>query len=65
MDTRRSFLASAAALAAAGKSSAASGAALPAIRLGKYEISRLVLGSNPLAGASHFNPILDRLMANG
>jgi hypothetical protein len=62
MDTRRSFLASAAALAAAGQSPAASGAALPAIRLGKYEISRLVLGSNPLAGASHFNPILDRLM---
>jgi len=35
---------------------------MPTIKLGKYEISRLVLGSNPLAGASHFNPILDALM---
>lgn len=59
MDTRRSFLASAAGLAAAGRSPASDGAALPAIRLGQHEVSRLVLGSNPLAGASHFNPILD------
>ncbi len=35
---------------------------MPAIRLGQHEVSRLVLGSNPLAGASHFNPILDQLM---
>ena len=62
MDTRRSFLASAAGLAAAGQSPASAGAALPAIRLGQHEMSRLVLGSNPLSGASHFNPILDQLM---
>jgi hypothetical protein len=60
--TRRTFLTSTAGLAAAGLSSATPEAALPAIRLGKYEVSRLVLGSNPLAGASHFNGILDALM---
>lgn len=60
--SRRTFLTSAAGLAAAGLSSATPEAALPAIRLGKYEVSRLVLGSNPLAGASHFNGILDALM---
>ena len=35
---------------------------LPVLQLGKYEMTRLTLGSNPLAGASHFNPILDQLM---
>ena len=60
--SRRTFLTSAAGLAAAGLGSATPEAALPAIRLGKYELSRLVLGSNPLAGASHFNGILDALM---
>ena len=60
--TRRAFLESATGLAAAGLSSASPEAALPAIRLGKFEVSRLVLGSNPLAGASHFNGILDQLM---
>jgi hypothetical protein len=60
--TRRTFLTSAAAVAAAGAAPATPEAALPAIRLGKYEVSRLVLGSNPLAGASHFNGILDALM---
>jgi hypothetical protein len=60
--TRRTFMTSAAALAATGLAPASPEAALPAIRLGKYEVSRLVLGSNPLAGASHFNGILDQLM---
>jgi hypothetical protein len=62
METRRSFLTSAAGLAAAGLTPAPAEAALPAIRLGKYEVSRLMLGSNPLVGVSHFNPILDHLM---
>jgi len=60
--TRRGFLTSTAGLAAVGLSSASPEAALPAIRLGKFELSRLVLGSNPLAGASHFNGLLDQLM---
>jgi len=35
---------------------------MPTIRLGKIELSRLVMGSNPFSGGSHFNPILDRFM---
>ena len=64
-ESRRRFLTSAAGMAAAAGLSAATteaGLPLPAIRLGKYEVSRLVLGSNPLAGFSHFNPILDQVM---
>jgi hypothetical protein len=62
-DTRRNFLASAAALAMAGGTVAsAETSSLPVLRLGKFEMTRLTLGSNPLAGASHFNPILDQLM---
>ncbi len=42
IETRRCFLASAAGMAAtAGLSSASAEAALPAIRLGKYEVSRM------------------------
>ncbi len=37
-------------------------AALPAIRLGKYTISRLILGSNPFYGYSHSSAALDRHM---
>src|SRR5262252_9142473 len=61
-ETRRGFLTTAAGLAAAGLGSATPEAALPVLRLGKYELSRLALGSNPLTGASHFNPILDQVM---
>ncbi len=61
-DTRRGFFTSAAGLAAAGLSPAGTQTALPTIRLGKYQVSRLVLGSNPFSGGSHLNPILDRLM---
>ena len=35
---------------------------MPVLKLGKFEMTRLTLGSNPLSGASHFNPILDHLM---
>lgn len=59
-ETRRNFLASAASLAAAGAASPQ--AALPTVRLGKHQLTRLILGSNPLAGGSHFNPILSQLM---
>ena len=62
-DTRRNFLASAAALGVTATRTALSAPApLPTLRLGKFEMTRLTLGSNPLTGASHFNPILDRLM---
>lgn len=62
LTTRRDFLTSVAALAIAGRTAVAAETPLPTLRLGKFEFSRLTLGSNPLAGASHFNPILDQLM---
>src|SRR5580704_4347253 len=63
MQDRRSFLTSAAALAIAARTAvSAETPSLPAIKLGKHEMTRLTLGSNPLTGASHFNPILDQVM---
>jgi hypothetical protein len=61
-ETRRDFLSSAAALALAGRPAVSAETSLPTLQLGKYEMTRLVLGSNPFTGASHFNPILDALM---
>ena len=61
-ETRRTFLTSAAALAAAARTATSAEPPLPTVRLGKYEMTRLTLGSNPMTGASHFNVILDRLM---
>jgi hypothetical protein len=61
-NTRRTFLLSAAAGApvAAG---AAPAAPLPSVKFGpRHEISRLILGTNPLMGYSHFNRILDQCM---
>ena len=56
---RRRFLQSVAGLAAV----PAAAAALPTVRLGKHEITRLVIGENPLYGYSHFNRLLDRMMS--
>ncbi len=36
--------------------------ALPKVRFGKHEITRLIIGSNPFYGYSHFNRVLDQLM---
>jgi hypothetical protein len=36
--------------------------ALPNVRIGKFEISRLIIGENPFYGYSHFNHILDQTM---
>jgi len=60
MTTRRRFLGASAVLAA--RSSAAPPALLPTIRLGKYEVTRLILGANPFYGFSHFNRLLDQHM---
>jgi hypothetical protein len=62
--TRRTFLtetallgaAAAAVHAAAGRAGAARGGAMPTIRLGGLEVSRLILGSNPFFGFAHGNP---------
>jgi hypothetical protein len=35
---------------------------LPRVRFGGTEITRLIIGSNPFYGYSHFNPLLDRHM---
>ncbi len=37
-------------------------APLPKVKFGKAEITRLIIGSNPLYGYSHFNPILNKFM---
>jgi len=59
--TRRRFLKGAAALAIAAGARRASGAgaapsAMPTIRLGSLEVSRVFLGSNPFFGFDHGNP---------
>ncbi len=60
---RRRFLQSAAALAAAAQGGTAAPApTLPTVKLGRYDITRLIIGSNPFYGYSHFNRILDETM---
>jgi hypothetical protein len=61
-ETRRTFLTSATALPLAARPALSADTPLPTIRVGKYEMTRLTLGSNPMTGASHFNPILDQVM---
>ncbi len=57
--SRRRFLQAPAALAAA---PAAPAPLLPTIRLGKHQVTRLILGANPFYGFSHFNRLLDQHM---
>lgn len=57
---RRDFLKSAAGVAAV--SAAPAPGSLPKVRLGEHEVSRLILGENPLYGYSHFNRLLSDLM---
>lgn len=61
MSSRRRFLqgiGGGAVLAAA----APAPVALPTVKFGKTDVTRLIIGSNPFYGYSHFNPILDSLM---
>jgi hypothetical protein len=37
-------------------------AAMPMLRLGKYSVSKLIVGGNPLHGYSHFNQLFSRHM---
>ena len=67
MNSRRSFLQSAAALAALTPAPAHSegettGALLPTVQFAKQDITRMIVGSNPFYGYSHFNRIFDQLM---
>jgi hypothetical protein len=65
--SRRGFLQQGAAFTAAAAvgGNAASGApaavnTLPTIRLGPHQVSRLIIGGNPIYGYSHFNRLLSR-----
>ncbi len=63
-DSRRRFLQSVAAVSAL-SANAQQGPArklLPTVKFGKYEITRMIVGSNPFYGYSHFNRILDQTM---
>jgi len=67
---RRSFLkqaaaaaSSVAALAPAGGAEAAS-SLLPTIKLGPHEVTRLILGGNPIYGYSHFNKLFSQHMTD-
>jgi hypothetical protein len=62
-NTRRGFLQAAATITAAAAAPPKPAGPLPTVRFGgKHEISRLIIGTNPLMGYSHFNSILDRNM---
>jgi hypothetical protein len=63
-NSRRSFLRSTAGLAAcaAARAQAPDHTQVPKVKFGKVEISRIVLGGNPLYGVSHFNQTYDRVM---
>jgi hypothetical protein len=66
--SRRAFLQSTAGMSAglvlAGRLSAGREAMplLPKVKFGKADITRLIIGSNPFYGYSHFNLVLDRTM---
>jgi hypothetical protein len=65
-NSRRDFLKGATTVAAGlmmpGALNAQTDESLPTIKLGPHRVSRLIVGSNPIFGYSHFNYILDRLM---
>ncbi len=60
--SRRSLMAAAAGVAAAGTAVQAADAPLPQVQFGPHKISKLLIGTNPLMGYSHFNQIFDRTM---
>jgi hypothetical protein len=66
MGSRRTFLRSAGslggALALSSHASAEAAPLLPTVKFGKAGITRLIVGSNPFYGYSHFNRTLDGLM---
>jgi hypothetical protein len=72
--SRRDFLQRAAGLAACLGAAAPAGAApelpakaeplLPTIKLGKHEVTRLIIGGNPIYGYSHFNKLLSQHMTD-
>ncbi|MCI0463206.1 MAG: twin-arginine translocation signal domain-containing protein [Gemmataceae bacterium] len=67
---RRDFLqaaglaAGAAALAGSARAAQPAAQTLPTVRLGKHEVTRLIIGGNPIYGHSHFNRLLSRAMTD-
>jgi hypothetical protein len=62
-DSRRDFLRRASTIAAvAPLAAAAAEPPIPTVKFGKADITRLIVGSNPFYGYSHFNRILDQTM---
>ena len=62
--SRRHFLQASAGTLAVGAAAAkpAASAPLPAITFGKAKVTKLIIGSNPLYGYSHFNSLYSRMM---
>ncbi len=68
--TRRDFLGQAAGIAAGlgaagvtpAEQPAKSDALLPTVKLGKHDVTRLIIGGNPIYGYSHFNRLLSQHM---
>ena len=64
--SRRDFLQTASAMAAGLMTVPLAGtepsAALPTVALGPHRVTRLIVGSNPMNGYSHFNRLLSQLM---
>jgi hypothetical protein len=58
--TRRGFIQSTAGLAALPAAPAMAG--LPKVKFGKTEVTRLIIGSNPFYGYSHFNALMNSMM---
>ena len=65
-DSRRGFLKAVAAgvpvAEAAASMQTPAGPKLPTVRFGKHDVTRLVIGTNPFFGYSHFNSVLDQAM---
>lgn len=59
---RRNFLQSSLALAATGASARDVAPSLPTVKLGKHDVTKLILGANPFYGYSHFSKLYDRHM---
>ncbi len=60
--SRRGFVASAVGMGISSVASAAPETILPTVKFGKVQVTRLIIGSNPLYGYAHFNSIFGRVM---
>jgi hypothetical protein len=60
--TRRQFLGTTVVATASVAAAQNAAAPLPTVRFQNHDITRLVIGSNPFYGYSHFNVLLDRFM---